>query len=80
MCRAGFMIEDLVEPLHASPTPRLVPLPHRSGFFAIFADQGSGALRSTQQATRPERSDALGLLLQQPAMLHPFRHIAPAKV
>lgn len=36
MCRAGFVIEDLVEPRHASPAAAPGSFPHRSSFLPPF--------------------------------------------
>ena len=36
MCRAGFVIEDLVEPMHAKPQAEVGTFGHRSGFVAPY--------------------------------------------
>ncbi len=36
LCRAGFVLEDLIEPLHAAPDAAIASFPHRSLFVAPY--------------------------------------------
>jgi len=55
MCRAGFVVEDLIEPLHAKPDASRGAFGHRSQFVAPYVrikarrqgGEGIGATRST---------------------------------
>jgi ubiquinone/menaquinone biosynthesis C-methylase UbiE len=59
MCRAGFVIEDLVEPVHAKPEAEPGSFAHRSRYVAPYArikarrSGGSPAAQSTPQVWLP---------------------------
>lgn len=55
MCRAGFVIEDLVEPLHAKPDAEVNSFAHRSQYVAPYVRikaRRAGARASTAESSR----------------------------
>ena len=54
MCRAGFVIEDLVEPMHARPDAQVESFAHRSRFVAPYV-----RIKARRTGQQPEKRQAI---------------------